>query len=425
MRVLVIGGGGREHAICAKLKESPLVTELLCAPGNAGIAQVARCFPAVKAIDINGMVALCREEAVDFVLVTPDDPLALGAVDRLREAGIEAFGPTAEAARLESSKAYAKRFMEKAGIPTAKWAAFDDMEAALSYLASQRAPIVVKADGLALGKGVVVAQTIEEARDAVRAMMQESRFGEAGRRVVIEECLMGQEATVLCFTDGKTLHAMPASQDHKRALDGDRGENTGGMGAFAPSPCYSSETAARVEAEILQPTLRTIQEEGLDFRGILYVGLMLTEEGPKVIEYNARFGDPETQVLMPLLETDLLEILLACARQRLAEVPITWRKQSAACVVLASGGYPGSYETGKPITGIPAAEADGASVFHAGTAMREGVPVTAGGRVLNVVAVADALPEALAAAYRAAGKISFEGMHLRTDIGGIFRDAAK
>lgn len=417
MKVLVIGGGGREHAVCKKLAQSPLVDALLCAPGNAGIAQVAACVPEVKATDVPGIVALARREGVDFVCVTPDDPLALGCVDALEAEGIPAFGPRACAAQMEASKIFSKNLMKKYGIPTARSEIFDDADAALAYLDTQRAPIVVKADGLALGKGVVVAQTIDEAKQAVVDMMRGGRFGKSGARVLIEECMVGREVTVLCFTDGKVIVPMPASQDHKRVFDGDKGPNTGGMGAFAPSPLYTPDVARRVTEEILQPTLRAMNAEGLDFRGVLYVGLMLTADGPKVVEYNARFGDPETQAVLPLLESDLMEIMLAVREQRLEQLDIRWRGGAAACVVLASGGYPGKYEGGKPITGIVKAEALGATVYHAGTAVKDGVLVTAGGRVLGVTALGDTLADAVHHAYKAAREIRFDGAHMRSDIG--------
>lgn len=417
MKVLVIGGGGREHAVCKKLAESPLVDALLCAPGNAGIAQVAVCVPEVKATDVVGIVALAKREQVDFVCVTPDDPLALGCVDALEAAGVPAFGPTARAAQMEASKIFSKNLMKKYGIPTAASEVFDDADAALAYLDTQSAPIVVKADGLALGKGVIVAQTINEAKQAVVDMMRGGRFGQSGARVLIEECMVGREVTVLCFTDGRVIVPMPASQDHKRVFDGDKGPNTGGMGAFAPSPLYTPDVARRVTDEILLPTLAAMNAEGLDFRGVLYVGLMLTADGPKVVEYNARFGDPETQAVLPLLESDLMEIMLAVRGQRLAELEIKWRGGAAACVVLASGGYPGKYEGGKAITGIVKAEALGAMVYHAGTAVKDGALVTAGGRVLGVTALGGTLADAVRGAYMAAREIRFDGAHMRSDIG--------
>lgn len=417
MKVLVIGGGGREHAVCKKLSESKDVTQILCAPGNAGIAQVARCIPEVKATDVEGIVALAKNEKVDFVCVTPDDPLALGCVDRLEEEGIPAFGPTAYAAQMEASKIFSKNLMRKYGIPTAKCEIFTEMDKALAYLDTQEAPIVVKADGLALGKGVVVAATIEEAKNAVIEMMEGGKFGRSGARVLIEECMVGREVTVLCFCDGKTIRPMPASQDHKRVFDGDKGPNTGGMGAFAPSPLYTEEIAERTEKEILIPTLNAMNSEGFTFKGVLYVGLMLTKDGPKVVEYNARFGDPETQVVLPLLESDLFAIMRAVREGRLAETDIRWKKESAACIVLASGGYPGKYESGKLISGLEDAEAAGATVYHAGTKKTDAGYVTAGGRVLGVTALGDTLADAVHSAYAAAEKIHFEGAHMRRDIG--------
>lgn len=417
MKVLVIGGGGREHAVCKKLSESPLVTELLCAPGNAGIAQVARCVPEVKATDVPAIVALAKAEQVDFVCVTPDDPLALGCVDALEAAGIAAFGPNAQAAQMEASKIFSKNLMRKYGIPTAKSEVFTDADAALAYLDTQKAPIVIKADGLALGKGVVVAQTMQEARQAVEEMMRGGKFGKSGARALIEECMFGREVTVLCFCDGKTIVPMRASQDHKRVFDGDKGPNTGGMGAFAPSPLYTPEIAARTEQEILLPTLHAMNAEGITFKGVLYVGLMLTQQGPKVVEYNARFGDPETQAVLPLLESDLMEIMIAVREQRLGEVDIRWKDASAACIVLASGGYPGKYESGKVITGIEQAEAMGATVYHAGTKRVDGAYVTAGGRVLGVTAVGNTLARAVHGAYAAARQIHFAGVYMRRDIG--------
>ena len=417
MKVLVIGGGGREHAVCKKLSESKDVTQILCAPGNAGIAQVARCIPEVKATDVEGIVALAKKEKVDFVCVTPDDPLALGCVDRLEEEGIPAFGPTAYAAQMEASKIFSKNLMRKYGIPTAKCEIFTEMDKALAYLDTQKAPIVVKADGLALGKGVVVAATIEEAKNAVIEMMEGGKFGRSGARVLIEECMVGREVTVLCFCDGKTIRPMPASQDHKRVFDGDKGLNTGGMGAFAPSPLYTEEIAERTEKEILIPTLNAMNSEGFTFKGVLYVGLMLTKDGPKVVEYNARFGDPETQVVLPLLESDLFAIMRAVREGRLAETDIRWKKESAACIVLASGGYPEKYESGKLISGLEDAEAAGATVYHAGTKKTDAGYVTAGGRVLGVTALGDTLADAVHSAYAAAEKIHFEGAHMRRDIG--------
>ena len=417
MKVLVVGGGGREHAVCKKLKESKLVDTLLCAPGNAGIAQVATCVPGVKATDVPAIVKLAKDEQVDFVCVTPDDPLALGCVDALEAAGIPAFGPSAYAAQMESSKIFSKNLMKKYGIPTAASEMFDDMDAALAYLNTQEAPIVVKADGLALGKGVIVAQTIDEAKEAVVEMMQGGRFGKSGARVLIEECMFGREVTVLCFCDGKTIVPMRASQDHKRVFDNDQGPNTGGMGAFAPSPLYTEEIAERTMKEILLPTLHAMNAEGFTFKGVLYVGLMLTDKGPRVVEYNARFGDPETQAVLPLLESDLMEIMMAVRNQTLDRMDIRWKDQAAACIVLASGGYPGKYESGKLITGLEDAEKMGATVYHAGTKLTEAGYVTAGGRVLGVTALGGSLKAAVDSAYAAARKIHFDGAHMRSDIG--------
>ena len=417
MKVLVVGGGGREHAVCKKLKESKLVDTLLCAPGNAGIAQVATCVPGVKATDVPAIVKLAKDEQVDFVCVTPDDPLALGCVDALEAAGIPAFGASAYAAQMESSKIFSKNLMKKYGIPTAASETFDDMDAALAYLNTQEAPIVVKADGLALGKGVIVAQTIDEAKEAVVEMMQGGRFGKSGARVLIEECMFGREVTVLCFCDGKTIVPMRASQDHKRVFDNDQGPNTGGMGAFAPSPLYTEEIAERTMKEILLPTLHAMNAEGFTFKGVLYVGLMLTDKGPRVVEYNARFGDPETQAVLPLLESDLMEIMMAVRNQTLDRMDIRWKDQAAACIVLASGGYPGKYESGKLITGLEDAEKMGATVYHAGTKLTEAGYVTAGGRVLGVNALGGSLKAAVDSAYAAARKIHFDGAHMRSDIG--------
>lgn len=418
MKVLVIGGGGREHAVCKKLSESKDVTEILCAPGNAGIAQVARCIPEVKATDIEGIVALAQREKVDFVCVTPDDPLALGCVDKLEAAGIPAFGPTAYAAQMEASKIFSKNLMRKYGIPTAKSEIFTEMDKALAYLDTQGAPIVVKADGLALGKGVVVAATVEEAKQAVVEMMQGGKFGQSGARVLIEECMVGREVTVLCFCDGKTIVPMKASQDHKRALDGDKGPNTGGMGAFAPSPLYTEEIAERTEREILLPTLHAMNAEGFTFKGVLYVGLMLTAEGPKVVEYNARFGDPETQVVLPRLKTDFVDVINAVIDEKLDELEIEWIPEACACVVMASGGYPQSYPKGLEITGLDEnGQAEGVTVYHAGTKLENGKLLTNGGRVLGVTATAETLDEALEKAYAAVEKIHFDGAHYRHDIG--------
>ena len=351
MKVLVVGSGGREHAICWALHKSPKVTELCCAPGNGGIGEIARCVD-VKATDIPGMVAWAKENQMDFVMVAPDDPLAMGMVDAMEASGIRAFGPKANAAIIEGSKAFSKALMKKYGIPTAAYEVFTDKDAALSYVEAQGAPIVVKCDGLALGKGVVVAQTLEEAKAAVVNMMENKAFGAAGAKVVIEECMTGPEVTVLAFTDGKTIVPMPSSQDHKRAYDGDKGPNTGGMGAISPCPNYTPELAKTCMDTIFLPTVKALNAEGRTFKGVIYFGMMLTPEGPKVVEYNARFGDPECQAVLSLLETDLMDILEACVDGTLDQLDVKFKDAASCCLVLASGGYPVAYEKGKEITGL-------------------------------------------------------------------------
>ena len=420
MKVLVVGGGGREHAICWKLSQSPDVSELFCAPGNAGIAQLAQCV-SIPATDIDSLVTWSVEHQIEFVVVAPDDPLALGMVDALETAGIPAFGPKQNAAIIEASKIFSKNLMEKYHIPTAKYKTFTEIGPALDYIQAQGAPIVVKADGLALGKGVVVAQTLEEAQQAVHAMMEDGKFGASGSKVVIEECMTGPEVTVLAFADGEHIVPMPSSQDHKRAYDGNQGPNTGGMGAISPSPNYTPELAQRCMEEIFLPTMAALKAEGRPFQGVLYFGLMLTPDGPKVIEYNARFGDPECQAVLSLLESDLLHIFRACREGTLNQVDIRWKDSAACCLVLASGGYPLSYQSGYPITGIEQAEAVGqVNVFHAGTALDDqGRLVTKGGRVLGVTAVAADLEQAIDCAYQAGRHISFTNMHFRHDIGRV------
>ena len=416
MKVLVVGSGGREHAICWKLAQSPKVTELYCAPGNGGIAQIATCVD-IKATDVPAMVAWAKEHAMDFVVVAPDDPLALGMVDALEEAGIPAFGPTKDAAIIEASKAFSKELMKKYRIPTAKYETFTELDKALAYIEEQGAPIVVKADGLALGKGVIVAATVDEARAAVRDMMEGGKFGKSGSTVVIEEFMTGPEVTVLAFCDGEHIRPMVSSQDHKRAYDGDKGPNTGGMGAIAPSPQFTPALAARFEQEIMLPTVAALKAEGRPFKGVIYFGLMLTPEGPKVVEYNARFGDPECQAVLSLLDCDLLEIMLACRSGTLDQVKLQWKDGAACCLVLASGGYPLEYQKGLPISGLEEA-GEYANVFHAGTKLGEdGVFLTNGGRVLGVTATGKDLEEAVRWAYGAAKSISFQNMHFRTDIG--------
>ena len=414
MKVLVIGGGGREHAIVHALKKSPKVDHIWCAPGNGGIAQEAECVE-IKATDIDGVVAFAKAQRPDLVMVAPDDPLALGMVDALEEAGIRAFGPRKNAAVIEGSKSFAKELMKKYGIPTASYAVFEDSTAAIDYIRRNGAPIVVKADGLALGKGVTVAMTEEEAVAAVRDAIDGHAFGGAGARVVIEEYLTGPEVSVLAFVDGKHLKTMPSAQDHKRAYDGDAGPNTGGMGAFSPSRFYTEEIAAVCMETIFQPTVAAMAKEGRPFKGVLYFGLMLTPKGPKVIEYNARFGDPETQAVLSRLETDLFDIFNAVIDEKLDEIEIHWADNAACCVCMASGGYPKAYEMGKEITGL--ADVKDSFVFHAGTAVRGGTFVTSGGRVLGVTAVAPTLEEAIRKAYADVEKIHFEAAHYRRDIG--------
>ncbi len=418
MKVLVVGSGGREHAICWKLKQSPKVTGLFCAPGNGGIAQLAQCVD-VKATDVDGMVKWAKENAMDFVVVAPDDPLALGMVDALEEAGIPAFGPRANAAVIEASKAFSKELMKKYRIPTARYETFTQLDKALAYIEAQGAPIVVKADGLALGKGVVVAATVDEAKTAAREMMEDKKFGQSGSTVVIEECMTGPEVTVLAFADGEHVYPMPASQDHKRAYDGNRGPNTGGMGAISPPPQYTPEIAQRCVDEIFLPTIAALKAEGRPFQGVLYFGLMLTPDGPKVVEYNARFGDPECQAVLSLLDSDLMDIFTACREGTLDQLDLRWKDSAACCLVLASGGYPLDYRKGFPISGLEEA-GKSAVVFHAGTAEKDGQIVTSGGRVLGVTALGDTLEQAIDNAYAAAKPISFTDMHFRTDIGRAF-----
>ena len=418
MKVLVVGGGGREHAIVWALSKSRKVDQLFCAPGNGGIAALAECIP-IKATDVEVMVAWAVSHAIDFVVVAPDDPLALGMVDAMEAAGIPAFGPRANSAIIEASKVFSKNLMAKYHIPTAKYNTFTDMDAALSYVREQGAPIVVKADGLALGKGVIVAQTVAEAENAVRSMMADKRFGEAGTRLVIEECMTGPEVTVLAFCDGEHVVPMPSSQDHKRAFDGNKGPNTGGMGAISPSPNYTPEVAERCMKEIFLPTVAALKAEGRPFHGVLYFGLMLTPDGPKVVEYNARFGDPECQAVLSLLESDLLDIMTACREGTLDQLDIRWKDAAACCLVLASGGYPGKYQSGYPISGLEKA-GETAMVFHAGTRLDEdGQLLTSGGRVLGVTATGSTLDSAIDGAYSAAKYISFIDMQFRTDIGRV------
>ncbi len=411
MRVMVVGGGGREHAIVKALKKSKKATDLYVLPGNGGMEADATCVD-IGAKDLDKIVAFALENKIEYAVVAPDDPLVLGLVDRLNEKGIPCFGPEKKAAIIEGSKAFSKELMKKYNIPTAGYCTFDDRDAAVAYLKTQTAPIVVKADGLALGKGVVIAQTIDEAIEAVDSMMTEKKFGESGTKVVIEEFLTGPEVSVLAFTDGKVVKPMVSSMDHKRALDGDKGLNTGGMGTIAPNPYYTEEIAARCMKEIFLPTIDAMNKEGRTFRGCLYFGLMLTPKGPKVIEYNCRFGDPETQVVLPLLESDLLEVMLATTNGTLAETEVKFSKGCACCVIMASAGYPASYEKGFEIT---LGTTDG--VYVAGAKKVGDKLLTNGGRVLGVTATAPTLRTAVDAAYEKVKKIGFKNAFYRHDIG--------
>lgn len=413
MKLIVIGSGGREHMIIKKLKENPEVEKIYALPGNGGIADLAECV-AVSATDIEGITAFAVEHAVDYAVVTPDDPLALGAVDALNAVGIPCFGPVQKAAVIEASKSFAKDLMRRYHIPTAAYEVFDDMDAALAYIKTSALPIVIKADGLALGKGVVIAETREDAEQAVRSMMADKAFGDAGSRVVVEEYLEGPEVSVLTFTDGKTLVPMVSSMDHKRALDGDKGLNTGGMGAIAPNPFYTKEIAEESMNTIFLPTIRAMAAEGREFRGCLYFSLMLTKDGPKVIEYNCRFGDPETQAVLPLLESDLLTIMMKVTEGTLKPEDVVFREGASCCVILASAGYPGKYEKGFPIA-IEDSVKD--RVIVAGAALKDGVLVTNGGRVLGVIGLGSTVKEAVADAYSQAEHVSFENAFCRKDIG--------
>ena len=416
MKVMIVGGGGREHAILEKLRENPRIEKIYALPGNGGMAAHAECMP-IKATDIDGIVRFAAEKAIDFAVIGPDDPLIAGVCDRLRANGVRCFGPSKAAAAIEGSKSFAKNLMRKYGIPTADYAVFDRATEAYAYLAGANYPVVIKADGPALGKGVIIAESREEAFLAVRGMMEEGVFGASGSRVVVEEFLTGVEASVLAFTDGTTLIPMISALDHKRALDGDKGLNTGGMGALAPNPYYTFELARSCMELIFLPTMRAMNAELRPFSGCLFFGLMLTKHGPKVIEYNCRFGDPETQAVLPLLETDLLEIMLATEDGRLAEVPVRFRGGSACCVVLASEGYPGAYQTGYEISLGDAIRVEKVFVYHAGTKLEQGRLVTAGGRVLGVTAVGSDARAARYLAYSAAGKVRFDHAFYRRDIG--------
>lgn len=415
MKVLVVGGGGREHAICSSFAKSDKVGELFCAPGNAGISEIANCVD-IKVLDFDKIVAFCKEASIDLVFVAPDDPLALGLVDRLTDEGIRAFGPKKDAAIIEGSKAFSKAFMKKYDIPTAGYEVFDDFEKAKSYLSKANCPIVLKADGLALGKGVLICQNNEEAVQALGDMMLDKKFGNAGNTVVVEEFLEGKEVTVLAFTDGTTVCTMPACQDHKKAYDGDKGLNTGGMGAFGPTLSYTKEIEKETIENIINPTISALKKENREFVGVIYFGLMLTKDGVKVIEYNARFGDPETQVVLPLLKTDIVDIVDACIDGTLNKINIEWEQKTGFCVVVASGEYPGNVVKGHKITigDLPS----NINVFHSGTKFDEsGDLVNNGGRVLCVTTVADSIADAREVVYKEIDKVQFENARYRSDIG--------
>ncbi len=418
MNILVVGGGGREHAIITALSKSPKVEKIWAAPGNGGISALAECFP-VKATDLDGILGLAKKLNPDFVFVAPDDPLVMGMVDRLNEAGFRTFGPRANAAILEGSKVFSKALMKKYGIPTAGYETFTDADKAIEYIKAQNSyPAVIKCDGLALGKGVIIAKDFEEAEAAVKSMLLDGKFGKSGSEIVVEEFMTGPEVTVLAFTDGKTVKPMISSMDHKRANDNDEGLNTGGMGTIAPNPCYTDAFKAECMEKIFKPTIAAMQKEGRPFKGCLYFGLMLTPNGAKVVEYNCRFGDPETQVVLPLLETDLVDIMEAVWEEKLDQLDIKWSDKSCACVVIASGGYPEKYETGKEISGLDEnGQSPLAYVYHAGTKLENGKYYTAGGRVLGVTATGADLREALDKAYKAVDAITFEKAHHRNDIG--------
>ncbi|MCR5338921.1 MAG: phosphoribosylamine--glycine ligase [Lachnospiraceae bacterium] len=417
MKVLIVGGGGREHAIAMSVKKSSKVSKLYCAPGNAGIAQIAECEP-IGVMEFDKLVAFAKEKEIDLTIVGPDDPLAAGAVDAFEAAGLRVFGPRKNAAILEGSKAFSKDLMKKYGIPTAAYENFDDPEKALAYLETASFPIVLKADGLALGKGVLICQTKEEAIEGVRSIMQDKKFGSAGNRMVIEEFMTGREVSVLSFVDGKTIRIMSSAQDHKRAGDGDTGLNTGGMGTFSPSPFYTKEIDEICHKEIFQKTVDAMRSEGREFKGIIFFGLMLTKDGPKVLEYNARFGDPEAQVVLPRMKNDIIDVIDACIDGTLDQIDVTFEDNAAVCVVLASDGYPVSYQKGYPITGFEAFDGkDDYFCFHAGTAEKDGQIVTNGGRVLGITALGDTLKKAREKAYEATEWISFENKYMRHDIG--------
>ena len=425
MKVLVVGGGGREHALVRKIKESKKVDEIFCTPGNGGISYDAKCFD-VAATDIEGVVNLAKEIKADLVVVAPDDPLVAGMVDALNEAGFKTFGPRANAAIIEGSKVFSKELMQKYNIPTAEYKVFDNAEEAIEYIKERNEfPTVIKADGLALGKGVIIPENLDDAIAGVKEIMEDKIFGASGNNIVVEEFLTGPEVSVLAFTDGKCVKPMVSSMDHKRALDGDKGLNTGGMGTVSPNPYYTQEVAKECMDKIFMPTINAMNNEGRTFKGCLYFGLMITPKGPKVIEYNCRFGDPETQVVLPRLKTDIVDIFEAIDNETLSDLDVEWSDDACACVIMASGGYPKSYPKGIEITGLSNGQLDGVTVYHAGTKLQDNKLATSGGRVLGVTALGDTLENALKKSYDAVEKIHFEGAHYRRDIGKRALEANK
>ena len=425
MKVLVVGGGGREHALIRKIKESSKVDEIFCTPGNGGISYDAKCFD-VSATDIDGVVDLAKKLSVDLVVVAPDDPLVAGMVDALNDAGFKTFGPRANAAIIEGSKVFSKELMQKYNIPTAEYKVFDNANDAIEYIKEKNEfPTVIKADGLALGKGVIIPENLDDAVAGVKEIMEDKIFGASGNNIVVEEFLTGPEVSVLAFTDGKCVKPMVSSMDHKRALDGDKGLNTGGMGTVSPNPYYTEEVAAECMDKIFMPTINAMNQEGRTFKGCLYFGLMITPKGPKVIEYNCRFGDPETQVVLPRLKTDIIDIFEAINNETLSELDIEWSEKACACVIMASGGYPKSYKKGVEITGLTSGQLDGVTVYHAGTKIENEKLVTSGGRVLGVTALGDSLADALKKSYEAVENIHFDNAHYRKDIGKRALEANK
>ncbi len=417
MKILVVGGGGREHALVWKISQSPLVDKIYCAPGNAGISRLAECVE-IDPEDIQSLVNFAEKESIDLTVVGPEAPLVMGIVDEFEDRGLKIFGPREKAAQIEGSKVFAKRLMEKYDIPTASYRVFDDAAAAKDYLKDFAGPVVVKAEGLAAGKGVVVARNGREAEEAVDKIMVDRAFGEAGNRVVIEEYLEGREVSILAFTDGNTVIPMVSAQDHKRVFDNDEGPNTGGMGAFSPSPVYTQELGELVERAILKKAVEALNKKGIKYKGVLYAGLMITERGPKVLEFNARFGDPETQVVLPRLKTDLVKVMLDVVEEKLEKTKLEWSSEAAVCVIIASGGYPIKYEKGWVISGLDEAEKiDNVMVFHAGTRLKQGKTVTDGGRVLGVTALGNDVRSAAQKAYMGVEKLNFKFMHYRKDIG--------